>query len=156
MPGTKLKRLLDGQRIKYVTMHHSQAFTAQEIAAAAHLPGQELAKTVMVWTDDTLAMVVLPATESLDLESVREAIGADSVRLATEREFSDRFPDCEVGAMPPFGNLYDLETYVSESLTEDEEIAFNAGTHRELIRMPYDDFARLVQPRVIHHATLEI
>lgn len=148
MPSTALKQFLDDESVKYVTIRHSPAFTAQEIAASAHIPGQELAKTVVVRLDGDLAMVVLPAPDQVDLDRLAEASGAEIVELAREEEFEERFPDCETGAMPPFGNLYDMDVYVAEHLAEDDEIAFNAGTHTELIRMSFDDFRRLVEPKV--------
>jgi Ala-tRNA(Pro) deacylase len=149
MACAKLQEYLDERRVRYVSLKHSPAFTAQEIAAAAHIPGRELAKTVVVKLDGEMALVVLPAPEMVRMKHLRAETGATDVELATEDEFKDRFPDCEVGAMPPFGNLYGMDTFVEESLTEDEEIAFNAGTHTELIRMAYADFRDLVQPRVL-------
>jgi Ala-tRNA(Pro) deacylase len=152
MPVTKLKEFLDRHGVRYVSIRHSPAYTAQEIAALAHIPGKELAKTVMVKVDGRLAMAVVPASEHVELGLLRSAIGAEMVELATEAEFQDRFPDCEPGAMPPFGNLYGLRVYSSDDLAEDETIAFNAGTHTELIRMPYRDFQRLVGPTVVTFA----
>ena len=149
MPSQKLKDFLDRSSVKYVSITHSKAYTAQEIAAMAHVPGKALAKTVLVWVDDTMSMAVLPASYRVDKEQLREALRVDFVDLANEWEFRDRFPDCELGAMPPFGNLYGLDVYVAETLAEDEEIAFNAGTHTELIRMMYGDFERLVKPKVV-------
>jgi len=146
MPVTRLKDFLDRENVKYVTIGHSPAFTAQEIAERAHIPGKELAKTVMVKIDGKLAMIVVPASEHLRLAHLKEALGADGVELAGEYEFKERFPDCETGAMPPFGNLYDMSVFVSATLREDDEIAFNAGSHSELIRMAYADFERLVKP----------
>ena len=148
MPATKVKQFLDANRVRYVAIQHSPAFTAQEIAASAHIPGRELAKTVMVKLDDRLAMAVLPATKKLDTELLERASGARRAMLASEKEFMDMFPDCEPGAMPPFGNLYGLEVYADEQLAQDEMIAFNAGSHAELIQVPYDDFVRLVKPKV--------
>ena len=149
MPVQKLKAFLDEHGVKYVVISHSRAFTAQEVAASAHIPGRELAKTVIVEVDGEQAMAVLPASYQIDFDLIREATGAEHVRLVEEKEFKDRFPGCEVGAMPPFGNLYDMPVYVGERLSEDEEIAFNAGSHTELVRLRYDDFERLVQPKVI-------
>lgn len=146
MPVTRLKEFLDRENVKYVTIGHSPAFTAQEIAERAHIPGKELAKTVMVKIDGKLAMIVVPASEHVRLAHLKEALGADEVELAGEYEFKERFPDCETGAMPPFGNLYDIPVFVSATLREDDEIAFNAGSHSELIRMAYADFERLVKP----------
>ena len=149
MACAKLQEYLDKHRVKYVSIKHSPAFTAQQLAAAAHIPGKEVAKTVVVKLDGTMAMVVLPAPEMVRLNHLRAETGADRVELASEEEFKGRFPDCEVGAMPPFGNLYEMRTLVAESLTEGEEIAFNAGTHTELIRMSYADFESLVHPEVL-------
>ena len=140
MPVKKLKEFLDSQGVKYVSINHSAAYTAQEIAASAHVRGKELAKTVMVTIDGKMAMAVLPASRKVSFDLLREAAGAESVQLAGERAFGDMFPGCEVGAMPPFGNLYDMDVYVSKLLAEDEEIAFNAGSHTELIRLGYKDF----------------
>jgi Ala-tRNA(Pro) deacylase len=148
MPAKKLKEFLDSHSIQYITITHSTAYTSQQIAALAHIPGKELAKCVMVLIEDQLAMAVLPASLQVDLQIFRRLTGTENVRLANEYEFRDRFPGCEVGAMPPFGNLYEIPVYVDETLTWDRVIAFNAGTHNELIRMTYDDFARLVKPIV--------
>jgi Ala-tRNA(Pro) deacylase len=148
MPVRKLKEFLDSQKVKYVTLNHSAAYTAQEIAASAHVRGKELAKTVMVTLDGKMAMAVLPASRKVNFEQLQAASGAKDVQLAGEKAFRDMFAGCEVGAMPPFGNLYDMQVYVSRSLAADEEIAFNAGSHTELIRMGYKDFERLVKPKL--------
>lgn len=155
MPAEKLKDFLDTNNVKYVTISHSPAYTAQQIAASADIPGKELAKTVIVKIDDALAMAVLPASYKVDFDSLKEAAGAGKVELASEREFENMFPECDVGAMPPFGNLYGLPVYVAESLAEDEEIAFNAGSHTELIRMSYADFENLVKPKVVKFSLKE-
>jgi Ala-tRNA(Pro) deacylase len=152
MAINKLKEFLDSKHIQYIVISHSPAFTAQQIAASAHVKGKELAKTVMVKIDGNLAMAVLPASQKVDLERLREAADAEQVELASEREFRDRFPDCDLGAMPPFGNLYGLDVYVADTLTDDEEIAFNAGSFTELVRMAYRDFEQLVQPEVVRFA----
>jgi Ala-tRNA(Pro) deacylase len=149
MPVQQLRKFLDENDVKYVTISHSPSFTAQEIAASAHIPGQDLAKTVIVKVDGEMAMAVLPASFLVDFDVLRDAIDAQKVELATEEEFRDLFPGCELGAMPPFGNLFDMDVYVAETLAEDEEIAFNAGTHSELIKLAYGDFERLVRPRVV-------
>jgi Ala-tRNA(Pro) deacylase len=149
MPVRRLKEYLDSHNVKYVTITHSPAFTAQEIAASAHIPGKELAKTVIVKLDGRMAMAVLPASCHVDFDLLEEASGAKHVELASEDEFAQMFPECEPGAMPPFGNLYGMEVYVSGRLAEDEHIAFNAGTHTELIQMDYKDFERLVKPKVV-------
>ncbi len=148
MPGKKLKEFLDNNNIKYVTLTHSVAYTAQEIASVAHIRGQNLAKTVIVKLDGALAMAVLPASRHIDLSRVKAEAGVAAASLAGEWEFRDRFGDCETGAMPPFGNLYGMDVFVDQSLTKDKEIAFNAGTHNELVQMAYEDFARLVKPKV--------
>lgn len=149
MSLTKLKEFLDSNRVKYVIISHSVAYTAQGIAALAHIPGKELAKTVVVKIDHDLAMAVVPASYHVDLALLKKTTGASAVRLATEEEFKDRFPDCETGAMPPFGNLYGMAVFADEGLAEDHEIAFNAGSHRELLRMAWLDFERLVKPRMM-------
>jgi len=153
MPAEHLRNYLDSQNVKFVSIKHSRAYTAQEIAASAHISGKEVAKTVMVKIDGKLAMCVLPANEHLDIDRLQEVTRAKKVDLADEHEFVELFPDCEIGAMPPFGNLYDLDVYVAEDLTRDEEIAFNAGTHTELFRMPYKAYAKLVNPRVVQIGT---
>ena len=153
MPLEKLKEFLDSHDVKYVTLSHSPAYTAQEIAASAHIPGKELAKTVVVKLDEQPALVVVPASYQVDFDLLRLATGAHTVELATEYEMREEFPDCEVGAMPPFGNLFGVETFVAESLAEDDKIAFNAGSFTELVQLPYRDFARLVQPSVLKIAS---
>ena len=148
MPAQKLKEFLDSHDIRYVSITHSPAYTAQEIAASAHIKGKELAKTVIVRIDHEFCMVVLPASCHVHMGHLQDALKADSVSLATEEEFKNLFADCEVGAMPPFGNLYDMKVYVAEELTEDEEIAFNAGSHTELVKMAYEDFEKLTKPKI--------
>jgi Ala-tRNA(Pro) deacylase len=149
MPVKKLKEFLDQKKIKYMVCLHSTAYTAQEIAAVAHIPGKDLAKTVIVKLDEKMAMAVLTASDRIDLDRLREVSQARKIELASEDEFKAHFPDCEVGAMPPFGNLYNnMEVYVDEKLAADKEIAFNAGSHRELIKLPFDDFRKLVGPKL--------
>ena len=152
MPLIKLREFLDSHHVKYVVISHSVAYTAQGIAALAHIPGKELAKTVIVKVDGELAMAVLPASYLVDVSRLRIALGAGSVTLATEAEFKDRFPDCEVGAMPPFGNLFGMHVFADSTLTLDKEIAFNAGSHRELVRLAWEDFEKLIQPRMLTFA----
>jgi Ala-tRNA(Pro) deacylase len=142
----KLKEFLDENNVRYITISHSPAYTAQEIAAKAHLPGKEIAKTVLVKIEGKLAMAVLPGSFKINFENLKKVLGSDNVRLADEHEFIDRFPDCEVGAMPPFGNLYGVDVFVANSLAEDEEIAFNACSHSQLIKMSYSDYENLVKP----------
>jgi Ala-tRNA(Pro) deacylase len=153
MPARKLKEYLDSQSVKYESIPHSTAYTAQGIAALTHIPGRELAKTVVVKIDDALAMAVLQASSHADLSLLRAGTRAETIGLAHESEFKDRFADCDIGAMPPFGNLYGMPVFVEESLTKDEEIAFNAGSHNELIRLSYADFERLVRPTVLKFAS---
>jgi Ala-tRNA(Pro) deacylase len=148
MPVKKLKDFLDKNGVKYVSIRHSPAFTAQEIAASAHIPGKELAKTVMVKLDGKMAMAVLPASFRVDFGLLKKAAGARKAELAGEDEFRGAFPECELGAMPPFGNLYGMPVYASEALAEDEEIAFNAGSHIEVLKLAYKEFERLVKPTV--------
>jgi Ala-tRNA(Pro) deacylase len=155
MPLQKLKEFLDSQNVRYVVIAHSVAYTAAEIAAQAHIPGKELAKTVIVKIDGVLAMAVVSASQHVNLAWFKAATFARSVDLATEDEFKARFPDCEVGAMPPFGNLYGMPVFADESLARDKEIAFNAGSHRELVRIAWDDFEKLVKPRVMKIASVK-
>jgi Ala-tRNA(Pro) deacylase len=156
VPLTKVKAFLDAHGTKYVGISHSKAYTAQGIAAIAHISGKELAKTVIVKLDGDLAMAVLPASFQVDLEALRRDTGVREAVLASESEFKRHFPDCETGAMPPFGNLYGIPVYVDESLTLDHEIAFNAGSHYELIKMAYTDFERLVKPEVMQFSTAQV
>jgi len=149
VPVERLREFLDSNGVKYVSIRHSPAYTAQEIAALAHIPGKELAKTVIVKIDGKMCMAVLPASHQVDLSRLKEAVKAGKVEIAAEAEFKDKFPGCETGAMPPFGNLWDMPVYVSRGLTEDKEIAFNAGSHSELVRLAYEDFECLVKPTVI-------
>jgi len=153
MPVKTLKAFLDQQGIKYVSIIHSPAYTAQEVAASAHITGRELAKTVIVELDGEMAMAVLPADRKIVLQDLRDVTGSDEVKFASEEEFRQKFPDCETGAMPPFGNLYGMEVYVAESLMANREIAFNAGSHTEVIRLAFRDFERLVAPKVVSFTT---
>lgn len=148
MPVKKLREFLDLNGIKYVVITHSLAYTAQEVAASSHISGKELAKTVVIRIDGSLAMAVLPASYQIDFHLLKKCLGAGHIELASEQEFKDRFPDCELGAMPPFGNLYGMSVYVDDSLREDDEIAFDAGSHTELIKLSYADYERLVNPTI--------
>ena len=148
MPVEKLETFLEEHGVDYETLSHDEVYTAQEVAAAAHIPGKQVAKTVMVRVDGEMAMVVLPATYDVSLDRVRAVTGAGEVELAEEEEFRDLFPGCEAGAMPPFGNLWDMPVFVDRHLREDERIAFPAGNHHELVRLAYSDFERLVEPVV--------
>ena len=150
---SQLQAYLDDHHIKYQVLSHSPAYTAQELAAVEHIPGQQVAKVVMVRKKDTgmPVMLVLPASYKVNLAKLTELTGTE-VYLEPEGEFHDLFPGCETGAEPPFGNLFGLQTCVDESLTQDEEIVFNGGTHRQTVRMRYQDFAQLVHPRVARFA----
>lgn len=146
MPAQKLKEYLDDNKVGYESISHTPAYSAQTVAATAHIPGKDMVKTVIVKVDDRFAMAVLPASFRVHLGHLKKALSAEQVELATEQEFEKLFPDCERGAMPPFGNLYDMDVYVAKELAEDEEIAFSAGSHDEIIRMSYNDFENLVGP----------
>ena len=149
MPTTKLKEYLKDNRVAYQVIPHAAAYTAKTVAGTAHIPRREMAKTVVVRLDDHLALAVVPANREVNLEALRQAAGADYAELAQEREFKGDFPGCEAGAMPPFGNLYGMAVYVEPHLAEDALIAFNAGTHTEVVRMAYKDFERLAHPRLV-------
>jgi len=148
----KLEAYLREQKVPFQVQHHAVAYTAQEVAAAEHVPGRMLAKVVMVFADGELAMLVLPAPSRVDPGKAASALSAAEVRLAREEEFAERFPGCEVGAMPPFGNLYDLPLLVDASLAEDETIVFEAGTHTDTMSMKYADYERLARPKVAEFA----
>jgi Ala-tRNA(Pro) deacylase len=153
MPVKKLKQFLDENQVKYVCVTHSKAYTAQEVAESAHVPGRALAKVVIVELDGIMAMAVLPANRKVVLQDLRDVTGSEQARFASEAKFQSRFPDCEIGAMPPFGNLYGMEVFVAESLAGNPEIAFNAGSHEEIIKLNYADFERLVKPNVMSFTT---
>jgi Ala-tRNA(Pro) deacylase len=147
----RLKNFLDEKRIPYSVLTHTTAYTAQGAAVTMQISGKELAKTVVLWAGKEMILAVLPAPNHVRLDTLATEVG-ESLRLATEQEFSSLFPDCELGAMPPFGSLYNLPVYVDESLAADEAIVFNAGTHRDAIRIRYEDFVRLAKPRVCSFA----
>jgi Ala-tRNA(Pro) deacylase len=153
MPVQRLKEFLDKNDVRYVLISHSRAFTAAATAAITHIPGKEIAKTVVVTIDGELAMAVVPGSRHLDLQALEDELGAHEARLVSEEEFKNVFPDCEVGAMPPFGSLYGLSVYLDCKLTDDPEIAFNAGSHRELMRMQFADYECLEHPRILRIAT---
>lgn len=148
MPAPQIVEYLERHGIRYDVLPHEIAYTAQEAAAAAHVPGSELAKPVVVKLDGKLVLAVLPASHQVELEALAREAGAETAELASEEEFADRFPGSEVGAMPPLGRLYDLPVFADGSLEADETIAFSAGTHSELIRMSYADYKRLERPRI--------
>ena len=149
MPVQKLKEFLDNHQVNYVCMACSPAFTAQEVAASAHVSGKYMAKTVIVKAGGKFVMVVLPAQDHINFGLLKASLKAKEADLATESEFKTQFPECEAGAMPPFGNLYGMAVYVSHHLGEHDQIVFNAGTHSEVMRLAYADFENLVHPNVI-------
>ncbi len=152
MPSQKLKDFLDSHKVRYTTSTHPRAYTAQEIASLAHVHGDEFAKTVIAKVDGEMVMAVLPASCHADLHLLKAAANGRKIALASETDFRDRFPGCETGAMPPFGQLYGMSVFVEERLTREKAIAFNAGTHEELVRLSYSDFTKLVNPKVAQFA----
>ena len=148
MPS-KITEFLNAHNVQYKTIVHAATYTAQRTAEMVHIKGKALAKAVIIKLDDEMAMVVLPASRQVNLDSLKELTGVKTARLASESEFRDRFPECDTGAMPPFGNLYGMPVFVDESLKDDQEIAFNACNHNELIQMAYADFTKLVQPKAV-------
>lgn len=146
MPVRSIRAFLDENDVSYVIVQHSAAYTAPETAESVHVPGRVFAKSVMVRLDGRLAVVVVPATQQVDLAELAEATGAGQAELAEEAEFAACFPDCDPGSVPPFGNLFGLPVYISAALTRHEELVFNAGRHTEVVRLAYEDFERLVRP----------
>uniref|UniRef100_Q01U87 YbaK/prolyl-tRNA synthetase associated region n=1 Tax=Solibacter usitatus (strain Ellin6076) TaxID=234267 RepID=Q01U87_SOLUE len=145
----RLRSFLDSRHAEYTLTKHANAFTAREVAAAEHLPPREVAKTVVIFGDGTYHMIVVPASKLVDLIEIRPTLGFAQVRLAREPELAILFPDCELGAMPPLGPLYGFQVYLDSSLAGEDTIAFNAGTHREVIHMKTAEFRRLVSPSVV-------
>ncbi|MFB3776186.1 MAG: aminoacyl-tRNA deacylase [Bryobacteraceae bacterium] len=145
----KLLAYLDQNQVKYTRHSHPTAYTAKEVASVEHIPAHKIAKTVLFLTENGYGMAVLPGDYMLDLQGLRTLLGASRLRLATESELGELFPDCELGAMGPFGNLCGLPVYVDSALASEETIAFNAGTHRDVIHMRFDDFRRLAQPKLV-------
>lgn len=152
MPAAKLIQFLDENGIVYSLIDHSSAYTASEIAASAHVKGQEMAKTVMIKIEGKMHMVVLPAKYKVNFDLLKKYTGKEDIILAGEEEFTAMFPGCLTGAMPPFGNIYGMKTYLDKTLTYDEEIAFNAGNHSQLIRLRFEDYLNLVKPEISHFA----
>jgi Ala-tRNA(Pro) deacylase len=150
--STKLKEHLEREGVAYQHHVHPEAYTSQEIAAVAHIPGREMVKSVILKADDALVMAVLSANDVADLDALRDEIGSQALRLATEEEFRNVFPSCQIGAMPPFGNIFNLPTYCELTLERNRDIEFNAGSHQDTIRMAFADFKRLVNPRLVHFA----
>jgi Ala-tRNA(Pro) deacylase len=150
MPGKKLEAFLDKNKVKYTSIQHPLAYSAKETSHVCHISEKVLAKTIICNVGDKMVMMVLPAADAVDLQGLKKSLHEPRIGLANEAEFSPKFSDCELGAMPPFGNLYDMDVYVDKKLSQNKEIAFNAGTHRELIKMSYQDFAKLVQAKEIN------
>ena len=144
---TRLTEFLDNNKVRYEVIHHPEAFTAQELSAIEHIKGKQHAKVVMVKAGGAQLMAVLPADHRVDLEKLDKLTGKRTA-LASEADFKQLFPDCAVGTMPPFGHLYGVETYVDRSLTENNTIVFEAGTHSDAVKISYADFARLAQAKV--------
>ena len=144
----KLKDYLEKNQVRYEVGYHERVYTSQEIAAAMHVPGKELTKVIMVKADGKMVMLVLPASYRVDTKNLKKVFKCKRLGIAKEKDFEELFPDCEIGAMPPFGNLYHLEVWVDQVLTQDEFIVFQAGSHVETLRIKYSDYARLVNPRV--------
>ena len=145
----RLRSFLDSHHAHYTLTTHATAFTAREVAAAEHLPPREVAKTVVIFGDGTYQMIVIPASKLVDFHEVRPTLGLAQVRLATEDELAKLFPDCELGAAPPFGDLYGFPVYLDASLAGQDTIAFNVGTHREVIHTRMVEYRRLVSPHII-------
>jgi Ala-tRNA(Pro) deacylase len=143
----RLIKCLDENKVSYEVLRHTEALTAQRIAQAEHVKGRHHAKVVMMKSGARHLMTVLPADHHIDLEKVEKAVG-ETVSLDNEQEFKSLFPDCAIGAMPPFGNLYGLPTYVDLSLAEQDYIVFEAGTHTDAIKMSYCDYQKIVEPKV--------
>lgn len=154
----RLQEYLDANHVPYEVLGHETAYTAPEIAHTLHVSGKLLAKVVMIKADERFVMAVLPSNWKIDFNRLKEVLGSSRVRLAAEDEFKGLFPDCKIGTMPPFGNLYGIEVYVDQLLTEDETIVFQAGTHVGAVKLRYEDFANLVHPKVaeFHQTTTEM
>src|SRR5690554_2193637 len=155
MPIQQLKEFLDGANVEYMCLTHPPAFTAQQLAHHVKIAGDKVVKTVIIELDGKMAMLVMPATWRVRWESLSRILDTDFVDLADEQAFQDRFPDCEVGAMPPFGNLFGMTVYCAESLTEQPELAFAAGSHTETLHMKTRDFLNLVQPIVLNRGFIK-
>ncbi len=145
---TRVKQYLDQNNVTYQIILHEEVYTAQELAQALHTPGRELVKVVIVKADDTYWMAVLPASRKIDMNKLKTLLNAKTLSFATEQEMKVLFPEAEIGAVPPFGNLYGTNVCIDTTLSKDENITFNAGTHYAAIRLKYRDFERLLRPSV--------
>ena len=142
-------KFLDDSAVPYDVTDHAPTFTAQQRAAAEHEPGRYVAKPVIVKVDGKYMMCVLAACSKIDLGALKNQLGAKHVELALEKEIGEMFDDCELGAEPPFGNLYDLPVIMDKALEKDDHIVFQAGTHSQAIQMSMDDYRKLVKPKVL-------
>jgi len=145
----KLRVFLDENHAEYTHTVHSLAYTAREVAAAEHLPAREVAKAVVIHGDEGYHMLVLPASKLVDFQEVRLALGLSHARMVPETELNRLFPDCELGAMPPIGNLYGIQVYLDSGLASEDMITFNGGTHRDVVHMTTREFRRLVRPTIV-------
>lgn len=143
----RIEQYLKEKGVRYEVLHHARAFTAQRVAQAEHIPGKMQAKVVVLHGNGKFYMAALPASHHVDFEMFKKVVG-HACQLATEAEFKDFFPDCEVGAMPPFGHFYNLPVLTDASLEEDDEIVFQAGTHTESVKMAWNDYVRLQRPTI--------
>jgi len=150
MPSKRLRHFLDSNEAHYTIMNHPVAFSALELSEVTHISGNLLAKSVIVKTPTKMLMCVIRATDVVDISLLKKALNQKDISLATEQDFGREFPDCEVGAMPPFGNLYEMDVYVSDVLAKDTEIYFNAGNHSEVIKLSYKEYDNLVHPKVLN------
>ena len=150
----RLQQSLETNRVSYTHHVHATAYTAKEVASLEHLPRHRFAKAVVFFGNEGYGMAVLPADYVVDMQELRAALGLKRARLATEKELAELFADCELGAMPPFGNLYEMPTFTESSLADEERIAFNAGTHRDVVYLKFDDYKRLAKPTIVHFSRL--
>jgi Ala-tRNA(Pro) deacylase len=150
----RLQDMLERNQVRFTHTIHPEAYRAVEVARAEHIPPHKVAKTIVFHGDQGYGMAVLPADFLVDLQELRYMLGLSHLRLATEEELAELFPDCELGAMPPFGNLYNMPVYADSSLADEETIAYNAGTHRDVVHMKYADFKELVKPGIVTFSTV--
>lgn len=149
MISQQIRKFLENHHVKYSVINHPTAYTASQIAQSAHIPGRQLAKVVVVKIDDKLAIVTLPAHTHLDIDNIKKISCGKKVKLAREHEFNTEFPGCEVGAMPPFGELYDMDVYFADSLTQQDWLAFNGGTHSDLLKIDCKELLKLIHPKLL-------
>lgn len=155
MPTTRVRQYLQAEGVAFAEQEHERRVPAQRVAQSEHVSGWLVAKPVLLWADGEMLMVVVPAATRVDLDKVRRALGAERVRLAEEEEFVDRFPDCEPGAEPPFGHLYDVRTLVDASFPQDRDVVFRAGTHTTTMSVALPDYLRVTRAQVVDVAVPE-